>query len=186
VCVFASARGGAGDPAGTAAAELGRLLGSGGYRLVYGGGGAGLMGVVAWSAFRAGAPVVGVMPRFLYEREQAGAAPPQTLRLTATLAERKAEMLRRSDAFVALPGGYGTLDEVFEVLCLAKLARHTKPLVLLDVEGAWAGLTAMLDEIHRRGFADYGLAPVLTTERASDALAALDAVASAVTGGAPC
>src|SRR5690606_31291909 len=93
VCVFAGARHGRDEAVVTAAGELGALLGRRGHRLVYGGGGSGLMGVVSWAAHRAGAPVTGVMPKFLYEIERAVAAPPQTLVLTTTMAERKTEML---------------------------------------------------------------------------------------------
>jgi uncharacterized protein (TIGR00730 family) len=177
VCVFAGASTGSGRRAVAAAEELGVLLGERGHRLIYGGGGSGLMGALAWSAHRSGADVVGVIPKFLYEAESGIAAPPQTLRLTATMAERKTEMLESADAFVALPGGLGTLDEVFEVLTLTYLGQHAKPLVLLDVEGAWHGLRKLVGEVCRRGFADPARSGLHTTAAPAEALGAIEAAA---------
>jgi cytokinin riboside 5'-monophosphate phosphoribohydrolase len=154
VCVFCGARLGNSTAVVAAARELGTLLGEAGHRLVYGGGGVGLMGEVAWAAYRGGARVTGIMPRFLYAAEDADVAPPQDLRLTATLAERKERMLREADCFLALPGGFGTLDEVLEVLTLMKLRQQHKPLVLVQVDQAWTSFLEVAAEIGRRGFAD--------------------------------
>jgi cytokinin riboside 5'-monophosphate phosphoribohydrolase len=184
VCVFAGARSGTDDRAAAAAEDLGGLLGKRGHQLVYGGGGSGLMGTVAWSAHHAGAEVVGIIPRFLYELERGIAAPPQTLQLTDTLAERKTEMLRQADAFVALPGGFGTMDEVLEVLSLACLAQHLKPLVLLDVGDAWRTLRAVLQDVCSRGYADLGRSGLQIVREAADAVAAVEG--AKVPGGALC
>jgi uncharacterized protein (TIGR00730 family) len=184
VCVFAGARSGTDGRAGCAAEELGRLLGAHGHRLVYGGGGSGLMGVVAWAAYRAGADVVGVMPKFLYELERGIDAPPQRFYLTDTMAQRKTEMLGRAEAFVALPGGLGTIDEVLEVLSLAGLSQHGKPLVLLDAGGAWRSLRAALDDACLRGFADLGRCGLHMADDPGAALAAIEGVA--VAGGVVC
>lgn len=187
LCVFAGTRNGVGPLAAEAADELGTLVGRRGHALVYGGGGSGLMGAVSWAAHRAGANVIGVMPHFLYEAERAIAAPPQELSLTTTMALRKIEMLERSDAFIALPGGLGTLDEVFEVLSLGYLSLHTKPMVLLDVEGSWQGLQAVLDDVCRRGFATPGQCGLSVAFSAAEALRVVEtAAAPALTGGTSC
>jgi cytokinin riboside 5'-monophosphate phosphoribohydrolase len=157
--------------------ELGHLVGEAGYRLVYGGGGRGLMGEVAWAAHRNGSPILGVVPDFLYKRERHIAAPPQEVRLTETLAERKGIMLAEADAFIALPGGYGTLDEILDVISAAYLGVHDRPLALLQPDGEWEALVALLNEVVRRGYASPvppGLVSVVDT-----AAAALEAVAAA-------
>lgn len=94
------------------------------------------------------------MPRFLFGREAPGEAPPQDFTVTDTMHDRKHEMFERSDAFVALPGGYGTLDEVIEVMSLTYLGRMNKPLVLLDVDGAWRQFVRLVRDMRDRGFAD--------------------------------
>jgi cytokinin riboside 5'-monophosphate phosphoribohydrolase len=152
ICVFCGARSGAAEDV-AAAREIGTLLGRAGHRLIYGGGGSGLMGEVAWAAYDSGAAVTGITPTFLYERERGNAAPPQTLYLTRTMATRKERMLACADAFLALPGGYGTLDEILEVLSLNYLGLNAKPLVLLDVGQRWRSLLRLTTDIVRNGFA---------------------------------
>ncbi|MEZ7129045.1 TIGR00730 family Rossman fold protein [Nonomuraea sp. AD125B] len=154
ICVFAGARCGHSPAALQAATELGRLLGHHGHRLIYGAGGAGMMGALAWSAAAAGAPITGVIPAFLHQRERAQDAPVQDLVVTADLAERKQRMLELADAFVALPGGYGTLDEILEVISARYLGLHDKPMILLDVDGIWAGLLALTRHLHQLGYAE--------------------------------
>ncbi|NUR25186.1 MAG: TIGR00730 family Rossman fold protein [Catenulispora sp.] len=154
ICVFAGARTGRSPAALQAATDLGRLLGQNGHRLVYGAGGVGMMGALAWSAAAAGAPVTGVIPAFLHERERAQDAPVHDLLITADLLERKRRMLELADAFVALPGGYGTLDEILEVISARYLDRHSKPLILLDIDGIWTGLLALTRHLHHLGYAD--------------------------------
>jgi len=144
VCVFCGSNGGA-DPAYLAAAEaVGAGLAQRGIRVVYGGGRVGLMGALADSARATGGEVVGVMPQALVERE-IGHTGIDDLRVVATMHERKALMVELADAFVALPGGIGTLEELFEVYTWAQLGIHAKPLALLDVAGYYEPLAAFLD-----------------------------------------
>jgi len=128
----------------TAARALGEALAARGVGLVYGGGSVGLMGVIADTMLAAGGEVIGVIPRALATKEIAhqGLA---DLRVVASMHERKATMTELADAFVALPGGYGTFDELFEAITWAQLGLHQKPIALLDVEGYFALLLAMLD-----------------------------------------
>jgi uncharacterized protein (TIGR00730 family) len=144
VCVFCGSNGGA-DPAYLAAAEaVGAGLAKRGIRTVYGGGRVGLMGALADSARAAGGEVVGVMPQALVDRE-IGHTGIDDLRVVDTMHERKALMVELADAFVALPGGIGTLEELFEVYTWAQLGIHAKPLALLDVAGYYEPLAAFLD-----------------------------------------
>ena len=144
VCVFCGSNGGA-DPAYLAAAEaVGAGLAQRGIRIVYGGGRVGLMGALADSARAAGGEVVGVMPQALVDRE-IGHTGIDDLRVVETMHERKALMVELADAFVALPGGIGTLEELFEVYTWAQLGIHAKPLALLDVAGYYEPLAAFLD-----------------------------------------
>jgi uncharacterized protein (TIGR00730 family) len=153
ICVFCGSRAGRCPANVRAAKQLGRFIAERGHTLVYGGAGSGLMGEVAWAASLAGAPVEGVMPRFLFGLESPDKAPPQRFLVTDTMHDRKHEMLERSDAFIALPGGYGTLDEVLEVMSLTFLGRIRKPLVMVDVDGAWQQFTVLVDDMKNRGFA---------------------------------
>ncbi|MFQ6268134.1 TIGR00730 family Rossman fold protein [Kutzneria viridogrisea] len=132
--------------------ELGEILGRRGHQLVYGAGGIGLMGMLARGAVSTQGDVAGVIPHFLRSREIGDDLPPQTVVLTDDLVERKRNMIERSDAYIALPGGYGTLDEVLEVASMAALGLPVGPLVLVDVANDWASLFAMVDDILARGF----------------------------------
>jgi uncharacterized protein (TIGR00730 family) len=144
VCVFCGSNGGA-DPAYVAAAQaVGAGLARRGIRTVYGGGRVGLMGALADSARAAGGEVVGVMPQALVDRE-IGHTGLDDLRVVDTMHERKALMVELADAFIALPGGIGTLEELFEVYTWAQLGIHAKPLALLDVAGYYEPLAAFLD-----------------------------------------
>jgi uncharacterized protein (TIGR00730 family) len=170
VAVFCGARPGD-EAAGLAAVRLGTLIGEHGHRLVYGGGGSGLMGTVAWAAYQHGADLLGVVPRFLYERERHIVAPPQELVLTETMTARKERMLAEADAFIALPGGLGTVDEILDVLSLGCLGGHRKPMVLLSTDGEWHGLVQLIDGIIARGYASPLPAGLL--HHATDAVRAL-------------
>ncbi len=151
ICVYCGSRAGA-DPAYAAAArEVGTLLGRMGAQLVYGGGHAGLMGVLADAALVAGAPVVGVIPQALMSREL-GHAGITELHVVETMHERKRLMAERSDAFVALPGGIGTLEEMFEAWTWRQLGYHDKPLGLLNTGGYFDRLLAFLGETEAQGF----------------------------------
>jgi uncharacterized protein (TIGR00730 family) len=134
-----------------AAASLGRLLAEQGIRLVYGGGDVGLMGVLADAVRDAGGEVFGVITRALVDRE---VAHPGLTNLTVveTMHERKATMSDAADAFIMLPGGYGTFDEFFEVVTWTQLGIHAKPCGVLDVDGYFEPLRALLDGAARQGF----------------------------------
>ena len=130
---------------------MGRALAAAGIGLVYGGGNVGLMGVVADAALAGGGEVIGVIPSALEAKELAH--PGLTdLRVTSSMHERKATMAALADAFVALPGGLGTFDELCEILTWAQLGLHTKPVVLLDVAEFWAPFAALLDATVDAGF----------------------------------
>jgi len=132
---------------------LGELLAREGITLVYGGGGVGLMGLLANAVLKAGGKVVGIIPRFLLQREAGHPALTETL-VVETMHERKLEMFERSEAFVVLPGGIGTLEELFEVLSWRTLGLHTKPIVIVDQGGYWESLEALLRAVVEGGFAE--------------------------------
>ena len=157
VAVFCGSRNGS-DPAfGRAAEALGRGLAARGIRLVYGGGGIGIMGILARAVLREGGEATGVIPRFLMELELRH---PDLSELVVVddLHTRKRIMYERSDAFVILPGGLGTLDEAMEIITWRQLSRHDKPVVALNVAGYWESLSAVVDNAIRHGFADPGAA----------------------------
>jgi len=151
ICVFCGASAGRDPGYAAAAAVTGETLARRGIRLVYGGGRLGLMGAVADAALAAGGEVVGVIPRGLVEREVAHTSLTD-LRIVETLHERKALMAELSDAFIALPGGLGTLEELAEVLSWGQLELHAKPIVLLDVNGYFGPLETFLDRAVAEGF----------------------------------
>lgn len=160
ICVFCSANDVA--PQYVAAAEkLGRWLGREGHTLVYGGANLGLMEAVARAAHEAGATVVGVVPDIL---EKTGRASDHidVRVLCDSLDDRKAIMVERSDLFVALPGGVGTLDEIFTVVAAASIGYHHKRVVLLNIDGFWDSLLAMLDDLQSKGVLRPGLKETLT------------------------
>lgn len=154
VCVFSGSAEGRRPAYAAAAAELGGELAARGLRLVYGGARVGLMGVVADAAKAAGGEVVGVIPQGLVDREVAHAALDE-LHVVGTMHERKALMTELSDAVVALPGGLGTLDELFEALTWAQLGLHGmehKPIGLLDAEAYWTPLLDLVAHTVTEGF----------------------------------
>jgi uncharacterized protein (TIGR00730 family) len=151
LCVYCGSRSG-GDPAfAQAATEMGAQIGRNGGQLVYGGGRAGLMGLVADAALAAGARVVGVIPQALVEREL-GHTGLTELHVVQTMHERKQLMAERSDAFVALPGGIGTFEELFEVWTWRQLGYHDKPVGLLNVAGYYDKLLGFIGDTERQGF----------------------------------
>jgi hypothetical protein len=151
VCVYCGSSPGH-DPAYAAAArELGRLLAARDVGLVYGGGGLGLMGETAKSVLANGGRVTGIIPEFLSEKEQMLRNVSELL-VVEDMHQRKKLMFDKSDAFVALPGGIGTLEELVEQLTWAQLGRHTKPIVLLNAEGYWAPFMVLLEHMQREGF----------------------------------
>ncbi len=151
VCVFCGSSPGVRPGYAAAARAMGTLLAERGIALVYGGGRVGLMGIVADAAMAAGGEVTGVIPEGLMARE-VGHAGVTELRVVRSMHERKALMADLSDAFVALPGGFGTWEEYFEVLTWAQLGIHPKPCGLLDAEGFYDHLLAFLDHAVQERF----------------------------------
>ena len=151
VAVFCGSQAGADPTYAAAARELGRELARRGLGLVYGGGRVGLMGEVAAAALAAGGEVVGVIPHALSAKEIAFAEATELV-VVDTMHARKALMADRADAFVALPGGYGTCDELFEILTWAQLGIHRKPVGLLNVNGFFTPLLGWLDHVVGAGF----------------------------------
>src|SRR6187399_97384 len=151
ICVFCGSLTG-NDPVYTEqAAAVGKLLAERGIAVVYGGGSVGIMGVVADAALAAGGEVIGVIPRHLMRAEIAHAGLTE-LHVTADMHERKAKMAELSDAFLALPGGAGTLEELAEVWTWAQLGLHGKPIGLVDVAGYFAPLREFADHMVTEGF----------------------------------
>jgi len=151
VCVFCGSSPGL-DPAYTEAARsLGRTLAKANIRLVFGGGHVGLMGVVSNAAIEAGGEAIGVIPKFLVERELAHTSLTD-LRIVGSMHERKAMMSDLSEGFITLPGGTGTLEEFFEILTWAQLGEHEKPCGLLNVAGYYDSLLTVFDQMVNRGF----------------------------------
>ena len=151
LCVYCGSRTGLHPGYARAAREVGTLIGRLGWQLVYGGGRAGLMGVVADAALAAGASVIGVIPSSLMEREL-GHGGLTELHVVETMHERKRLMAERSDAFLALPGGIGTFEELFEVWTWRQLGYHDKPLGLLNVDGYYDALLAFIATTMEQGF----------------------------------
>ncbi len=170
LCLFCGSRTGADPRHAEDAAALGALLAARGITLVYGGGAVGLMGIAARAAKAAGGKVVGVLPRCLVRDEipQAGL---DAMHIVETLHERKALMHELSDAFLAMPGGIGTLDELFETLTWRELAIHDKPVWLLGAGDYWAPLLAMLAHFGTQGFAPDDLMQQVEPLASLDALA---------------
>ncbi|MFD1912339.1 TIGR00730 family Rossman fold protein [Halodurantibacterium flavum] len=153
ICVYCGSRNGA-DPAfREAAIALGDCLAAENWRLVYGAGDVGLMGEVARAAQTAGGQTFGVIPTHLLAREQ-GRRDLSRLVITENMHERKKVMFMNSDAIVVLPGGAGTLDEFFEVLTWRQIGLHEKPIFLLNTNGYWTPLTALIDHVIAAGFAE--------------------------------
>ena len=176
LCVFCGARFGANPANRAAAAALGKLLADNGVTLVYGGGGVGLMGLVANAALGAGGKVVGVIPQFLLDREAGHPALSETV-IVQNMHERKLEMFERSEGFVVLPGGLGTLEEFFEVLSWRTLGLHDKPIVIIDQDGYWQPLHALLTSVVEGDFADRRyLDHVAFVTRIEDVLPAIEAM----------
>jgi uncharacterized protein (TIGR00730 family) len=163
VCVFAGSRPGARAAYVERAGELGRALASRGWGLVYGGASVGLMGAVADAALAARGTVRGVIPEGLVAKEIAHAGLTELV-VTRGMHARKARMNELSDAFVALPGGFGTLDELFEALTWAQLGIHDKPVGLLDVEGYFGPLVEAMDRAVAEGFVPAERRPFVIVE----------------------
>lgn len=151
VCVFCASAPGASPAYLQAASELGRRIAERGYGLLYGGATVGAMGALADAALAAGGEVVGVIPDVIREREIDHKGLTE-LHIVRTMHERKAMLSSRADAFIALPGGYGTMDEFIEIVTWAQLRIHAKPCVLVNVNHFYDGLLRFLDHTVREGF----------------------------------
>ncbi|GAB4039895.1 MAG: TIGR00730 family Rossman fold protein [Rubrivivax sp.] len=153
LCVYCGSRHGVRPAYTEAARALGTLIGRGGHGLVYGGGNVGLMGVVADAVLAAGGPVTGVIPEALVQREVGHPGLSEQI-VVPDMHVRKRLMAERADAFVALPGGIGTFEELYEVWTWRQLGYHDKPIGLLNVAGFYDGLLAFMDHTVGQGFLD--------------------------------
>ena len=169
ICVYCGSRPGENAAFAQAATAVGHWIGSHGGQLVYGGGRSGLMGIVAEATRLAGGRVVGVIPQTLVDKEQANRQCDE-LHIVQTMHERKAMMAERSDAFMALPGGIGTFEELFEVWTWRQLGYHDKPVGLLNVAGYYDGLLAFLQTSVASGFMGPWQMDLLNTATDSNAL----------------
>jgi uncharacterized protein (TIGR00730 family) len=151
VCVYCGSSDGARTDYVAQAQATGRALAARGLGLVYGGGGIGLMGACASAAFTAGTEVIGIIPRSLATKERLNEHVTE-LRVVRTMHERKALMVEMSDAFIALPGGFGTFDELFETLTWAQLGIHQKPIGVLNTAGYYDPFIAIVDRAINEGF----------------------------------
>jgi uncharacterized protein (TIGR00730 family) len=151
VCVYLGANKGAAPVYAEAARGLGAALAKAGVRLVYGGGAVGLMGILARAVMEGGGEVTGIIPQFLKDREVM-LREVDDLIVTANMHERKSAMFERADAFVALPGGIGTLEEVVEVMTWAQLDQHAKPVLIVNINGFYDPLIALFERMMKEGF----------------------------------
>jgi uncharacterized protein (TIGR00730 family) len=178
VCVYCGSGPGTNPRFIEAAIALGKALAENGIRLVYGGGSIGLMGAVANSVLDHGGIVTGIIPDFLTSRENA-LTRVQEMIVTPDMHERKRLMFERSDAFVALPGGIGTLEELVEQLTWQQLGRHTKPVLLANIEDFWEPLLALFTHMRATQFIRPTLAlDIIKAERVEDILPRLRAAAT--------
>ena len=150
ICVFLSSSDGARPAYADAARAVAAALAAGGHTLVYGGASVGLMGVLADAAVEAGAHTIGVIPEPLVEREIAHRGLSE-LHVVPSMHARKARMFFEADAFLVLPGGFGTMEEMFEILTGEQIGLHTKPVCLLDIAGFWQPLLVFLDHAVEEG-----------------------------------
>ncbi len=173
LCVYCGASAGASPAFAAAAGELGRLAARQGTTIVYGGGGTGMMGALADGALSAQGTVIGVITRPLVDKELAHPRV-SDMRIVESMHQRKMVMADLSQAFVALPGGYGTLDELFECLAWAQLGIHSRPVGLLNVDGFFDNLLAFLRHAQRESFLRLRLQDALVIEeKPQDMLEAL-------------
>ena len=156
LCVYCGARPGANPVYLEAAKALGTAIAARNWRLVYGAGDVGIMGAVAEAAHAGGATTLGVIPTHLLDREAPKGLFGDRI-ITETMHERKKVMFMNADVIAVLPGGAGSLDEFFEVLTWAQLGLHEKPIYLIDIEGYWTPLAALIDHVIAEGFADTSL-----------------------------
>lgn len=168
VCVYCGSQPGNDASYVQAAGILGRSIAEHGLRLVYGGGTTGLMGTVGRAVQTAGGGVTGIIPEFLFGREnnQRDSGFIDDLVITSDMHERKHKMFERADAFVTLPGGIGTLEEIVEIMTWAQLGRHRKPMVLANIGGFWDPLMDLINHMRGEGFIHTGhlVQPLLVSD----------------------
>lgn len=154
VCVYCGSSSGHDEAYVQSGQTLGRAIANAGLRLVYGGGTKGIMGAVSDGVIRAGGKVTGIIPRFLVSKEATESALSRLdeLVITENMHERKHRMFEKSDAFVALPGGIGTVEEIVEIMTWAQLGRHRKPIAFVNVRGFWNPMLTLLDHMRAEGF----------------------------------
>jgi uncharacterized protein (TIGR00730 family) len=180
ICVYCGSGPGTNPRFIEAAQGLGKIFADNGIRLVYGGGAVGMMGAVATSVLDHGGSVTGIIPDFLTSREHA-LPRVQELIVTPDMHERKRLMFERSDAFVALPGGIGTLEELVEQLTWKQLGRHAKPVLLANIDGFWEPLLDLITHMRATQFIRPNFAvEILKAERVEDILPRLRSAASRV------
>jgi uncharacterized protein (TIGR00730 family) len=180
ICVYCGSGPGTNPAFMEAARRFGRILAENRVRLVYGGGSAGLMGACAEAVLDHGGLVTGIIPEFLTDREHMLMRAQERI-VTRDLHERKRLMFEKADAFVALPGGIGTLEELVEQLTWAQLGRHRKPILIADIDHFWDPLCALLDHMEKLQFIRAGLnINLLVAERIEDVLPKLQAAARAL------
>ncbi len=183
VCVYCGSGPGTNPRFMESAKALGKALAEGGIRLVYGGGSVGMMGAVATSVLDHGGMVTGIIPGFLTAKENA-LKRVQEMIVTPDMHERKRLMFEHSDAFVALPGGIGTLEELVEQLTWQQLGRHSKPVLLANIDGFWEPLLALLAHMRATHFIRPTLSiDILKAERVEDILPRLQAAAASAPEG---
>jgi len=180
ICVYCASGPGKNPAYMQAATRFGRILAENGIRLVYGGGSVGLMGALATAVLDNGGTVTGVIPDFLVNREHMLVRVQERI-ITRDMHERKRVMFERADAFVALPGGIGTLEELVEQLTWAQLGRHKKPILILNMEHFWDPLCALIEHMRRLEFIRAGLSVnLLVAERVDQILPRLIEAARSV------
>lgn len=182
ICVYCGSSPGRDDAHLASGRQLGRSIAEAGLALVYGGGTRGIMGAVAEGARRAGGRVTGIIPRFLMNREATEAALGRLdeLVVTENMHQRKHKMFEKSDAFVALPGGIGTLEEIVEIMTWGQLGHHRKPVVFVNVRGFWAPMLTLLDHMRDEGFIHSGhlVRPIVVGEPTAVVSAIMAAVST--------
>jgi uncharacterized protein (TIGR00730 family) len=180
ICVYCAAGPGNRPIFVEAAKSLGRVLAENGIRLVYGGGSVGLMGAIADAVLDHGGMVTGVIPDFLVNREHMNLRAQERI-ITRDMHERKRVMFERADAFVALPGGVGTLEELVEQMTWAQLGRHKKPIMVVNIDGFWDPLCTLLEQMEKLDFIRAGMSVnFLVVQRVDEVLPKLTEAARTV------
>lgn len=189
ICVYCGSSPGRGDTYLDAGRALGRSIAASGLRLVYGGGTRGVMGAVASGTREGGGKVMGIIPRFLMNKEATEPALQRLDELVVTddMHQRKHRMFEESDAFVALPGGIGTVEEIVEIMTWAQLGRHRKPIVFANIGGFWNPMLQLIDHMRAEGFVhtSHLVQPLVVASAEGIVPAIIDAARTSTNGGDP-